>query len=115
MEEQRRQTTEAEAAARRATDAQVRKDAERRIAAWNERQAQRMPTLFSPTIGAAITARSGEPLKSCTMVICGPNDFVAEVHGRMPVLLREKDFEPWLSGTAGIELLKPALNDLLQK
>jgi hypothetical protein len=27
---------------------------ERRIAAWNERQAKRMPMLFSPTIGAAI-------------------------------------------------------------
>ena len=26
----------------------------------------------------------------------------------MPVLLAEKDFEPWLSGEAGIELLKPA-------
>jgi hypothetical protein len=31
-------------------------DAERIIAAWNERQAKRMPMLFSPTIGAAITA-----------------------------------------------------------
>jgi hypothetical protein len=47
----------AEAAARRGTDAQVLKDAERLIAAWNERQAQRMPMLFSPTIGAAIAAR----------------------------------------------------------
>jgi hypothetical protein len=27
------------------------KDAERLIAAWNERQAKRMPMLFSPTIG----------------------------------------------------------------
>jgi hypothetical protein len=33
--------------------AQVLEDAERLIAAWNERQAKRMPTLFSPTIGAA--------------------------------------------------------------
>ena len=31
-------------------------DAERLIAAWNERQAKRMPMLFSPTIGAAIAA-----------------------------------------------------------
>jgi hypothetical protein len=29
----------------------------RLIAAWNKRQAKRMPMLFSPTIGAAITAR----------------------------------------------------------
>jgi hypothetical protein len=32
-------------------------DAERLIDAWNERQAKRMPMLFSPTIGAAIAAR----------------------------------------------------------
>ena len=35
---------------------QILEDAERLIAAWNERQAGRMPMLFSPTIGAAIAA-----------------------------------------------------------
>jgi hypothetical protein len=34
----------------------VLEDTERLVAAWNERQAKRMPMLFSPTIGAAITA-----------------------------------------------------------
>jgi hypothetical protein len=34
----------------------VLEDAQRLIAAWNERQAKRMPMLFSPTIGAAIAA-----------------------------------------------------------
>jgi hypothetical protein len=57
MEHQRRAAAEKEAAARRATDKQILEDAERLIAAWNERQAKRMPMLFSPTIGAAITAR----------------------------------------------------------
>jgi hypothetical protein len=57
MEDERRRVAEKEAAARRATDAQVLEDAERLIGAWNERQAKRMPMLFSPTIGAAITAR----------------------------------------------------------
>ena len=57
MEDQRRQAADKEAAARRATDAQVLEDAERLIGAWNERQAKRMPMLFSPTIGAAIAAR----------------------------------------------------------
>src|SRR6201984_2480036 len=56
MEDQRRQAAEKAAAARRATDAQVLEGAEHLIAAWNERQARRMPMLFSPTIGAAITA-----------------------------------------------------------
>jgi putative SOS response-associated peptidase YedK len=58
---------------------------------------------------------SGETLKSCTMIITESNKFVAEVHDRMPVLLAERDFEPWLSGSAGLELLKPASNDLLQR
>ncbi len=33
-------------------------DAERLITAWNERQTKRKPMLFSPTIGAAVAARS---------------------------------------------------------
>ena len=47
------------------------------------------------------------------MMITQPNKFVAEVHDRMPVLLA--DYEPWLSGNAGLELLKPASENLLQK
>jgi putative SOS response-associated peptidase YedK len=31
------------------------------------------------------------------------------------VLLAERDFEPWLRGEAGSELLKPAPHDLLQR
>jgi putative SOS response-associated peptidase YedK len=31
------------------------------------------------------------------------------------VLLAEKDFEPWLSGNAGLEFLKPAADNLLQR
>jgi hypothetical protein len=54
LEGQRRDAAEKEAAKRRATDAQVLEDAERLIAAWNERQAKRMPMLFSPTIGASV-------------------------------------------------------------
>ena len=57
VEDERRRAAEKEAATRRATDAQVLEDAEGLIPAWNEHQAERMPMLFSPTIGAAITAR----------------------------------------------------------
>jgi putative SOS response-associated peptidase YedK len=53
--------------------------------------------------------------KTCTMIITEPNKFVAEVHDRMPVLLAEKDYEPWLSGKAGLGLLKPAADNVLQK
>ena len=56
MEDARRQSAEQEAAARRATKKQILEDADHLIAVLNERQAKRMPMLFSPTIGAAITA-----------------------------------------------------------
>jgi hypothetical protein len=58
LEDQRRETAAKEAASRRATDVQVLEDAERLIAAWNERQGRRMPMLFSPTIGARPLQRS---------------------------------------------------------
>ncbi len=56
MEDARWQEAEKEAAARRATEKQILEDADHLIRVWNERQAKRMPMLFSPTIGAAITA-----------------------------------------------------------
>jgi putative SOS response-associated peptidase YedK len=49
------------------------------------------------------------------MIITEPNQVVAEVHDRMPTLLTEQNYEPWLSGAAGTELLRPAANDVLQR
>ena len=58
---------------------------------------------------------SGEVLKSCTMIITEPNDFVRHAHDGMPALLSERDFEPWLSGAAGLQVLRPAPNELLAR
>jgi putative SOS response-associated peptidase YedK len=33
----------------------------------------------------------------------------------MPVILEAEQFEPWLTGNAGVELLKPAAEDALQR
>ena len=49
---------------RRATDPQVLEDAERLIAAWNERQALRAPMIFSPTIGGALAVGKAYALKA---------------------------------------------------
>jgi hypothetical protein len=57
MESERAAAAAKEAAARRALGRRVLEDAERLIATWNARQEAHMPMLFSPTIGAAITAR----------------------------------------------------------
>jgi hypothetical protein len=56
LADQRREAAEKQAASRRATDAQILEYAGRLIAAWNERRAKQMPTIFSPTISAAVKA-----------------------------------------------------------
>jgi putative SOS response-associated peptidase YedK len=58
---------------------------------------------------------TGERLKSCAMIITRPNEFIAEVHDRMPVLLQPEQFDHWLSGEMGVDELKPAPNDYLQR
>ena len=57
MEAQRAAAAEKKAATQRATEAQILEDASRLVAAWNRRQAERMPMLFSPTIGCALKAK----------------------------------------------------------
>jgi putative SOS response-associated peptidase YedK len=49
------------------------------------------------------------------MIITEANDFVGEVHDRMPVILEIGDFDAWLTGGAGSELLRPADKDVRQK
>jgi putative SOS response-associated peptidase YedK len=34
---------------------------------------------------------TGERMRSCSMLITEPNKFVAEIHDRMPVILRSKE------------------------
>jgi len=45
------------------------------------------------------------------VIKCGASvdDFVAEVHDRMPMLLKPEQFDYWLSGKTGVEELKPVL------
>ena len=47
-------------------------------------------------------------------VITEANEFVGELHDRMPVILEPEQFQGWLTGEAGLDLLKPAANDVLQ-
>jgi putative SOS response-associated peptidase YedK len=61
-----------------------------------------------------INVETGEPLKSCTMIVTSANAFAAKIHDRMPVLLQSSDFDAWLGVWAGVEMLKPAADGLLQ-
>jgi putative SOS response-associated peptidase YedK len=92
---------------------------------WQSTSIGKQPWYYSARDGSALTAAgiwdswhqpdTGKPLLSCTMIITEPNAIAAEIHDRMPVLLMQEQFEPWLSGKAGTDLLKPASDDLLQK
>ena len=93
---------------------------------WQDTPSGKQPWYFaahedSPLLTAAglwdfwNNKETGERIKSCTMIITKPNDFVAEVHDRMPVLLMPEQFEHWLSGEMHVDELKPAPNDYLQR
>jgi putative SOS response-associated peptidase YedK len=93
---------------------------------WQETPGGKQPWYFTARDGSPVLTiaglwdvwknkPTGERLTSCTMIITRPNDFIAEVHDRMPVLLQPEQFDHWLSGDMGVEELKPAANDTLQR
>ena len=93
---------------------------------WENTPGGKQPWYFTARDGSPGLAIAGlwdqwrdksndEIITSCAMIITEPNSFVFEVHNRMPVILAEQDFEPWLKGRAGPEILKPAPDDLLQR
>ena len=93
---------------------------------WQDTPNGKQPWYFTARDGSPILTvaalwddwknkETGERLKSCAMIITAPNDFVAEVHDRMPVLLDSDQFEHWLSGDMGVKELRPAPNDYLQR
>jgi putative SOS response-associated peptidase YedK len=42
------------------------------------------------------TGPEGEPLESCTLLTTQPNELVAPIHNRMPVILDPADYDAWL-------------------
>lgn len=94
---------------------------------WHDTPEGKQPYYFTRRDGQVMTIAalweewtdkaSKETLRSCCMVITEPNNFVAEVHDRMPVILEAKDFEQWEQGDAkdAAKLMKPASENLLQK
>ena len=91
---------------------------------WESTPTGKQPYYFSTENGSPLTiaglwdewrdVETGEPLQSCTMIITEANDFVRKIHDRMPALLTPYQFDPWLSGSAGLELLTPWTQRSLQ-
>lgn len=52
----------------------------------------------------------GEPLESCTIITCQPNELLAQIHNRMPVILDAETSHAWLEDKPASDLqnlLKP--------
>ena len=91
---------------------------------WQATPTGKQPYYFSTENGSPLTIaglwdewrdiETGEPLKSCTMIITEANDFVGKIHDRMPALLTPFQFDAWLSGSAGAEVLAPWAQKSLQ-
>jgi putative SOS response-associated peptidase YedK len=89
---------------------------------WQTVGKEKQPYYFTRRDGQIITIaglwsewtnpETSKPQSTCTMIITEPNKFVAGVHDRMPVILEEKQFEPWLDDSAVptslVTMLKPA-------
>jgi len=91
---------------------------------WHDAPDGKQPYYFTRRDGAPITIaglweewrdrQAGETIRSCAMIITEANQFVRELHDRMPVILEPAQFEPWLTGAIGLDMLKRARDDALQ-
>jgi putative SOS response-associated peptidase YedK len=48
-----------------------------------------------------------EWLRTSVIITGEPNELVAQIHTRMPVILAPETHEQWLSGESGEEILRP--------
>jgi putative SOS response-associated peptidase YedK len=51
--------------------------------------------------------RPEKVIESCTIIVTEGNELTKRIHDRMPVILDPENFDAWLDGSAGVELLKP--------
>jgi putative SOS response-associated peptidase YedK len=59
---------------------------------------------------------TGEVVTTCVIVTCSPNELLAELHDRMPVVLDPKDYDAWLDSgdVRGAALLRPCPAEWLE-
>jgi len=91
---------------------------------WRAAEGGKQPYFISAARGEVLSIaglwdqwkdpETGEPVLSATLIVTSANDFTRPIHDRVPVLLGQRDHEAWLTGKAGVELLRPAPNDLLR-
>jgi putative SOS response-associated peptidase YedK len=93
---------------------------------WTGPKNQRQPHLFTRADGAPVMGfaglwerwrdrASGEDIRSCTIIVCGADEWMERYHDRMPVILDDKNFDGWLDGSLGAEALTCAAESALRE
>jgi putative SOS response-associated peptidase YedK len=89
---------------------------------WRAVEGGKQPYFISAASGEVLSIaglwdecpETSEGILSATLIVTAANDFTRQIHDRMPVLLERHNLDTWLTGKAGVELLRPAPNDLLR-
>lgn len=88
---------------------------------WQKRGSRKQPLFITlhdePLMGLAglwetWQSPDGSELDTCTILTCQPNDFMAQIHNRMPVILPREQYDAWLDpqmqdGGQAADLLQP--------
>lgn len=90
---------------------------------WTGPKESRQPWFISAANGKPMTLAglyerwrnpaTGEMITSCTVIVMGANQFMDEIHDRMPVIIEEADREAWLAEPR-LDLLRHVPEDHLQ-
>lgn len=92
---------------------------------WTGEKKDRQPHYFTRADGKIVAfaglwtvwknPTNGQDIETCTLITHEPSRWMRRFHNRMPAILEEKDFDAWLTGRAGKEVLQPAPEDALRE
>jgi putative SOS response-associated peptidase YedK len=93
---------------------------------WTGDKKDRQPHYFTAADGAPVMALAGlwerwndpdtlEEMLSATIIVGAASKWMRKYHDRMPMMLDPKDFDGWLEGSSGLEVLKPAPEEALRQ
>lgn len=85
---------------------------------WQRREKHKQPYYFRVGSGELFAFAglwehwqdgNGTEINSCTIVTTSPNELMAEIHDRMPVILHAEDYDRWLDANSNSSDLQPLL------
>lgn len=82
---------------------------------WTGEKGDKVPHFFSAADGCLLgiaglweiwrNPETGEQVTTCTMIVREANEWTQKYHDRMPCMLHQSDFDAWLDGSGGKEIL----------